>query len=386
MPRLLLLGGALCLLPVLQGCGPGDCAAGYSRRSDGNCYKNEETGSHDTAGDLDFSALAVPPSWMWQANSLMVERDRGWSFALDETWDLKGYTVPQLFVMPDGRYGMLATKMGDTADLSSSYYGRTLLTSTDGLSWEDQGVILRTTDFSVECGNKLQDGAVWIRSPDLYHVVMEGYEEIWADDTGGTVANPWTYFVQATTPDMAAFTPLGGYLFEPEVAEESNSVPSVVTLSDGTGLFYYNGDLMAVTEGGQGIRAVRVNPDTLEVMHLHEDPILSHEQVDPNITYVEGGGLRLYHTIFNQSMDPGSVPIYEKPGIGVVDIGEGFVPSGEVVFALQTDGPCPGMGTCFMDPTVLRLSDGTIVLYATYFGPDVGGNTMTGLRRAISTD
>lgn len=297
----------------------------------------------------------VPPAWLWQAQHLTVAPDRGLVFEVDEDFELQDLTVPQLYVLPGGGFGMLATRMGASDD----YPARTLLTSEDGLSWSEGEALLWPDDFEQDCGNRLQDGAVWVQDETTYRFVMEGFDE--------SIEEPEqhleeTFLCHGTTTDGRNFELSHDYFWTGEREGECNSVLAALTITSGEGLFFYNGDLTNKSDEGPGIRAFTIDPVDLEPQVQTPGPILPWYHVDPNPVYLEGGGLRLYHTWFTEQPDSPR----EGTGLGAVDLDDELNAMGEPTLVFEATGDFDE-GDLPMDPTLLALSDGRLVLYFTSF-------------------
>jgi len=315
----------------------------------------------------------APPAWMWQAQHLTVPAERGWRFEIDEDFELTDLSVPALFVLPDGRFGMLATRMGDTKE----HYARSLLTSDDGLEWSEPAPLMWPGDFAIDCGNRLQDASVWVQDEQTYRFVFEGFFD---RETPNEQPLTETFLCHATSSDGASFELADDYLWTGERDAECNSVLSALTTADDRGLFFYNGDLTHQSAEGPGIRAFSLDPASLAVQVETPGPLLPWHHVDPNPVYLEGGGLRLYHTWFADQYG-GELA---GTGIGAVDLGEDLEASGEPTLVLEAIGS-EQEGDKPMDPTLLMLPDGQLVMYFTSFVMGEEGNRAR-VRRAFAVD
>lgn len=315
----------------------------------------------------------TPPPWLWQAQHLTVAPDRGLVFEIDEDFEIVDRTVPQLYVLPDGRFGMLVTRMGS----SEEHWARTVLYSDDGLTWTDGEPLLWPDDFEQNCGNRLQDGAVWIQDEQTYRFVMEGFYD---QAKQGEQPLEETFLCHGTTTDGASFELSDDYFWTGELEDECNSVLSALTLESGLGLFFYNGDLTRLSDEGPGIRAFTADPETLAIEVQTPAPLLPWYHVDPNPLFLEGGGLRLYHTWFAEEHGG---PL-AGTGLGAVDLDEDLNAIGEPVLVLEAIGD-EQEGDKPMDPTLLQLSDGRLVLYYTSFVREPGV-AYARIRRAFAVD
>jgi hypothetical protein len=340
----------------------------------------------DTDTDTDvyhYPELMTPADWAWQMDYFTVPADRGLIWELDEDFFLPNVAVPEPFVMPNGNYGMLVTQMG----APQHQMPRGLWVSNDGHDWAQFGIFGHPDEFTeVYCGNRLNDAAVWVQYEDSYRVIYEGMYDVGLDHGPHTAdPDPFYFLCHGTTSDFETMTPADDYLWEGSFVGEEMSVPAVLSASDGSGVLFYNGDMSAETPEGPGIRAVAVEQDTLLVTQLAADPILPRPFVDPTPIFVEGGGIRVYHTIFTEED-----PDYQA-GIGLVHLDDSFQTTDDPVQALISDGDCEleeaSFGECLMDPAYLRLPDGTMMLFMTaLYIPDDHGMPVIGIKRAIAVD
>ncbi len=329
-------------------------------------------GDSGDTGDASAHPLSPPP-WMWQAQHMTVPADRGWVFEEDPDFQLDDLTVPAVYVLPDGRFGMLATVMDDAEERLA----RSVLTSDDGLEWSEPEPLIYPEAFEPYCGNRLQDAAVWIQDEHRYRFVFEGLEDI-IDGEERPLTETW--LCHGVSTDGGAIEPAADYLWTGEREGECNSVLSALTTHDERGLVFYNGDLTHISAEGPGIRAFSIDPDGLDVRVETPGPLLPWHFVDPNPVYLEGGGLRLYHTWFPEVLT-GSL---EGTGLGAVDLDDELQPIDEPTLILEASGT-EKTGTKPMDPTLLMLSDGQLVLYYTHVIRD-GEILPGGIRRAFAVD
>jgi len=359
-----------------------------------NGPSGESADSADSADSIDTSEtddtglppesypeLMLPAEWAWQMDHHTVEPGRGLQWQIDESWELYNASVPQAFVMPDGSYGMLVTQMGPIEEMRP----RTLYTSPDGLEWSmDWRAFGGPSEFEQYCGNRFQDAAVWVQDADSYRMIYEGIYDAAFEEGETKDPDPFIFWCHGTTTDFETMEPAGDYLWEGSFFGEENSVPDALTASDDSGLVFYNGDLSDETDEGAGIRVVTVQPDTLLTTQVVSDPILDKPFVDPAPVFIEGGGLRMYHTVFTEQLEE------MDGGIGIVELDESFRPVDDVVLALDSPGTCEleeiVFEECFMDPDYIRLADGTMILHLTaWFQPDEGVGSVRVLR-AFATD
>lgn len=327
-----------------------------------------ETGDSADSGDtavvgLDESLLS-PPATFWQAPSFTVEPGRGLAWERDTSFSIPGVTVPQVFVRDDGRYGMLVT-------VNATGNERYLLTSDDGVAWSDPPELLfAPADFApLDCGDRLEDAAVLYQPDGSYLLVLEAtYTE------EGETVPIWRRWCQATSPDGVTFTPnTEAYFFIGLEGDEGvPSVPGALPLSDGSQLVYYNAALGSPT---QGIRvATGAQPD-VTLTQLSGAPVLPTDDVDPAPVYIEGGGIRLYHT-----HGPGGGP-------GYADMAGGVVAQGDAGLINNAEPDCVvAGGECLLDPAFLHLPDGRLVLYFSRVTLNGDGTYSEAIERAWATD
>jgi hypothetical protein len=105
--------------------------------------------------------------------------------------------------------------------------------------------------------------------------------------------------------------------------------------------------------------------------------LLSPAQVDPDPVYLEGGGLRLYHTCGHLG----------SPGYAETLDGLAF---GEDIPLIETDGNCleEDVGVCesLLDPSFLRLEDDSMWLYFTWLAHHEDDTWETAIVRARVLD
>lgn len=374
-------------LLVLAGCAPSPCMEGFGRGADGNCHPladsgdpgdsadtgpgdsgdpgdsahtgetghSGETGDTGDTGDSSDTGLPegglAPPDWLAEeAAHFTVGRDEGWEWERDEDWQIEDAAVPQVFVAPDGRYGMFLTNMDGSNDTA----GRTVYWSEDGLDWAPGGVFLWPSDLGNECGTRLEDATLWHAEPSRWVLVVEGVFQD-GEATGGEPR----IFCALESRDGEAWSRVDEPTFRGETTEDRVSVPMILAREEGARL-WYNGDLLG-RAAGPGIRVADIDGVDHTVTVLSAGPMLDEMQVDPAPVYRAGGGVRLYHTWFADDEI--------TSGIGAVELDpEGLAPAGEDRLLVPSRGSNCGKereGECLMDPTFLALPDGTLLLYFT---------------------
>ena len=327
-----------------------------------------DTGDTGSGGDtgvvgLDASLLFAPASF-WQAPSFTVEPARGLLWERDTAFSIPGITVPQIFVRADGSYGMFVT-------VNATGNDRYLLTSDDGVTWSDPPELLfAPADFApLDCGTRLEDAVVLYQPDGSYLLVLEAsYTE------EGGLTPLWRRWCQATSPDGVTFTPnTESYFFTGLEGDEGvPSVPGALPLSDGAQLVYYNAAMGSPT---QGIRvAIGAQPDVM-LTQVSGAAVLPISDVDPLPVYLEGGGIRLYHT-----HGPGGGPGYAEMAGGVLAEGDAGV-----INNTEPDCVVEG-GECLLDPAFLHLPDDRLVLYYSRVTLNADGTFSEAVERAWATD
>lgn len=329
-----------------------------------------DTGSGDTSLDDtgELETLLRPPPWMWQARYLTVPRERGLRWELDESFVLENWTVPHIYVAPDGTFVMMGNYMISEENLQARHY----LTSSDGLSWTRVGEMFRPESFSNDCGWRIEDSSMWIQDPETYRFVVQATDIDY--DIGIT---NWLRFCQAVSVDGAAPIAQDGYFFLPEEDRVENSVPAFLSRVDSVGLFFYNRDLRG-TLGDPGIRIAQADPASGEATPYLSEALLSRRHVDPMPVYIEGGGARLYHTYGNE----GST----TTGIGSSELNLDATEAFDTTLHLTSPGECDksSVGECYHDPAFLALDDGTLVIYFT--AVDWSKGFLPTIKRAFAVD
>jgi len=324
-------------------------------------------------------ALGHPASWAWQMEHMSVDPDSGRRWEMDQDWVMRQASVPTPLMLPDGRFGMFYSHMRLMGE-------RPLLVSDDGLVWEDEPLSKWPVEvFPQYCGNRLEDVAPWIQAPDVYRLVFMGHFDPlykWGDPPPDD--NHATRLCHAQTRDLKSYEASDSYLWEGTKHEQDNSVFSVLSTSSGEGLFFYNGDLGGGTRAGTGIRAIAVDAQTLAVRQVFSDPIELDTIVDPHAVFLDGGGIRLYATSLGDHPD-GIVP-----GVVFQDFDEKLRPKGRLKQAVVSPGNCRVEGDwgcgCVLDPAVIRLKDGRMVMYAGFLEEDGQEVCSLNIRRFFAVD
>ena len=321
----------------------------------------------DSAEDTGPGTNLAPPEWFDYARYYTVPPDRGLVWERDPDFVLEGFSVPAIVVEPDGSYTLLATNMFDPV-------GRWRLTSPDAENWTaDDEALLTGEDFSVDCGNRLPDAAILYR-PDSYHIVMEGAQ---LENTGIT---SWRGFCHASSPVTTPlnYTTLPDYFLEmpeDENGEHQPSVPTFLPTYDDDALLYFV-DAVDSPEYHGGIRLAHVTTASMSVEVLVTDNLLDDADVDPDPIYLEGGGIRLYHT-HGIGGGPGYTDTFDGTTMG--EDTELIVPNGSC--NESTEG-----GECILDPYFLHLPDDRLVMYFTVAKIDDRGDIVPQIQRAWAQD
>jgi hypothetical protein len=324
-----------------------------------------------------------PPDGLWQADYSTVPPDRGLIWERDPGFFIADFTVPHIVVRGDGSFMMLATNMQEP-------FGRWHLESPDGLSWTPaEQPLFEPDDFPQDCGNRLEDGTVIHAEDGSYRLLLEG---TMLDEQ--THTTDWRVWCQALSPDGLSFEPAEGYFYEgSETDDRLPSVPTPLHLRDWSALIYYMGDIYSELGGhidGNGIRIAHAEAGSDHAEPWITENVLPEGQMDPMPVYLEGGGLRLYHTS-TASFDGSGGRAGPGPGMTESEDGRSF---GGVQRLLELEGHCFQQqgGECLLDPFFLHLDDGTLVLYYTYLrseagtAEDPGAFTEIGIGRAFALD
>lgn len=321
------------------------------------------TDTGDTAAPLPAWS---PAPWLAEAEHFTVPAERGLTWELEDT-RIEGYAVPQIFVAPDGRFGMLATWMAGNVE------DRYVLWSDDGVTWTEGGVFMASDAFPYTCGDRLEDAAVWREDAGTWTFLFEGTEFV---EGGGLSLEPRN-LCAATTTDLETWT-FDNAIFWAGVDEDDRvSVPAILPFASEGARLWYNGDLNANTDEGPGVRMSAL--DRAGVTPVHADPLMDWDHVDPMPVFREGGGVRLYHSRFRGEQG--------EAGLRVVELDGDLLPADDGALLLASPGDCgePPSGECYMDPTFLALDDGTLYLYFTIATSD-GGSLTSAIGRAVARD
>lgn len=324
----------------------------------GPAQDSADTGDPWPGLDALGPAQLQPPDGLWQARHFTVPAQRGLVWERDEDFFIDDMTVPHIVVRGDGSFLMLATNMADP-------HGRWSLDSDDGLTWTaSERALFLPGDFPQDCGNRIEDGTVIYAQDGSYRLLLEATQL--DKETGWT---DWRAWCQASSTDGLSFEPAEGYFFEGSDQDDGLiSVPTPLHLRNWDALIYYMGDIYSELGGyehGNGIRIAHAQAGADQAEPWITDNVLPAGQMDPMPVYLEGGGMRLYHT----STEPfeGDDSTFPGPGPGFAESGDGqtFDPA---LRLLEVEGNCfeQAGGECLLDPFFLRLDDGTLLLYYTY--------------------
>jgi len=320
-------------------------------------------------GEATMDPLAGMADWQI-LNTIPV--DRGWEWAIDWDWDLENHTVPTIWLMPSGQYGMFATDMGD---IGSRYLWR----SDDGLNWaQDRDPIFTPETFDDACAPALLDNAV-IHLPDgRIRAMVEGFDHtqdlssiicsaVTEDGESWTIEEPRAVF--DAHADDTGWTSVLEVLWHPAREEY---------------LLYYVGGGYTL-ENADNIH-LATSPDGESFTHHPEynGYISRAGGVDPDPVLVEDGSIRLYYT---RDHPGGNIGLITSPdGVTYTDEGD--------LLSLQELGPCDqgddltvAEGSmCMMDPFFVRLPGDQLVLYFTAFQRNSEGQSRGFIRRAFAAD
>jgi hypothetical protein len=361
----------------------GDDGGGEDTSPPGDTDPGGETADpDDTAPPVDTEDTAPPedtqvedplPDWLFPHT---VPVDRGFEWQIDWDFVLDNHTVPTIWVMPDGEYGMFAT---DMADMGRLYLWR----SADGLEWAQDADPTFTVDmFEGYCGEEFLDLAV-VHLPDgRVRVLLEGFNLQGLDNPDINAST----ICSAVTSDGVEWTlEEPGAVFQPHAADDGWTSVLEVTWYAPTEeyLLYYVGG--GDSDENSDTVHLATSPDG-EVFTPQSDyfTITTPGGVDPcPVIEEEGGGVRLYYT----RNHPGG-----NLGLSLSEDGRSFEDQGYLKSLLER-GECQwdmdhveGDAICPMDPFFLRLPDDRLVLYFTAFEKLDDGRTIGEIRRAFATD
>ena len=274
----------------------------------------------------------------------------------------------------------LGTLLGGQRPASGRW--RTQLTPSDGVA-DPHGLLsallasVRAAGGRVRCGVSARlgdEGELWLRDGDGERLVR----------CEAVMAAPGAW-ARELLPLPAQ--PLRRHLFVSEDDGGLPSVPSSLHLSDWSALIYYMGDIYSEVGGlaGNGIRVARRWADDDFASPWITSNILPSNQLDPMPVYLEGGGVRLYHTSTLQPPDQPEAHLGPAPGYTDSADAANFDPPQRIIGG---SGNCldPSGGECLLDPAFLRLDDGTLVLYFTWLDGVGSGDWSLGIGRAFATD
>lgn len=338
----------VCLLACAPAVEPGTVriVAGDSGADEAGDTAADTAGGEDSGDDsgdtAEIPAHAIrAPSWLAVADTFTVPPERGLLWERDADFRLEDYSVPHVYVRADGTYVMLVTNMND-------YEGRYALTSADGIDWvEEDAPLFLPSDFGGTCGNRLPDAAMLYRPDGSFRLLVEGLS---LDEESREEV--WRVFCQADSTDGQTFTPLETVLFTGHGDDVAPSVPSYLLREDGSAFLYYVAAAQEIEGSHGGIRLLEVEDDAETVNVISDANMLDDYDIDPYPVYLEGGGMRLYHTHGTAG------------GPGWADSWDGLS------FEEDTQIFDNEEGEYILDPLVLRLPDDRLVMYFTWVEED----------------
>ncbi len=304
-----------------------------------------------------------PPEWdaaaERQAAALTVEPSRGLAWERDPDWRIEGASVPHVWVREDGSFGLSFTNNIPAYD----DHPRWMVTG-DGVTWDEPRAAWWPVDFQPRCGEYLADMAVRVDPAGTYDYVFVGHtgkqsELCWlpGDAEHGGVAEGGPFTIEG----------LDGSSF---------GVPAFLVQPDGSALFYF---ILAETGHG-GLYAARIERGATSGALVRSAPVVARGNIDPMPMYLDGGGVRLYHTVGDD---------LAARGIGYTELGDGAYAEATPELLLPSSGDCTKepTGECLVDPAVVRLPDGRLVMYfgAIDYGED-GSEFWPTVQRAFAVD
>lgn len=328
----------------------------------GDTGETGETGEPDETGETGEVPSIFAPVGHPAAAWFTVPADRGLVWERDPTYAIEEFTVPQMVVMADGTLRMYATNMAATE-------GRWVMESENGVEWGTPTEALLPSAFlPLDCGDRLEDVAPHYRPGGLDLVAEGSYTPVHTEPA------EWRKFCLfegadpgPPVPDTAAF------FYEGEAADnEQISVPSLVSLEDWSARLYYVGNLASP---GEGIRVVDVSADGAAGASLSDEAVLASTDVDPLPIYLEGGGVRLFHTHGHGG------------GPGYADSVDGITFTRDTGLIPHEGEDCTAVGgECLLDPAFLHLPDDRLVLYFTRLEKQANGTFTARIERAFAMD
>lgn len=282
-----------------------------------------DSNPEDSADSADSVDSAATGTWLDQAwvPYLELPPDRGLEFELDEDFFLDQTSVPAVWIRDDG-VRLLFTDMGNWGKVS-------YLDAADGVSFEGQPTQLVEAG---DCGNNLVDVGV-VYTDDAVHLVVEAKLDL---------GRRFCVLDAESLEPLATFT-------GSDTDAENISVPEVLRHRDGHQLLYYLGDLGNGGGGGDSVRLATSDDGVTFTPTVTESMLPSHD-TDPFPVWLQGGGVRLYHThpVWN-----GVIAATDSPDA--------------VTFEDTVEIGLDPMGTRekWLDPVVLHLPDDRVVVYFT---------------------
>ena len=293
---------------------------------------------------------------------------RGLVWERDEGFLLSGHTVPTVLSLDPGF--LLFASAPERGRIS-------IHQSMDGLAWESRG-FLDLSGLPVQCSRTVLDVSVQ-HTDGGYRVVVETWERSSGLMDPSGQARPQeespTVFCALESSDAQNWTPVEQPLQWPGL---SRSWPSGLEFlgPESSGLFYY----VDTYPDLDGIRTGVFNQGQFRT-EGERKTLLPEAHVDPLPVALEGGGVRLYHS---RALEGILAVSDSKDGRNFGESRPLQGLSGQVCHA-PPERPSPP-DACFLDPSLLRTSDGRSVLYFSVFESLRGGEERRGIGRAFAVD
>jgi hypothetical protein len=306
--------------------------------------------------------------------ALSVERERGLSWEVDDSFLIEGHTVPTVLVLHGGGYRMFT---------SSPQRGVIAMHgSDDGIEWRELSSRLTADELPDQCGGVLLDVSVRYLEDGQYLLQAEtwnrpegvmniGHAEI---EDASESENPVTLCGWRSV-DGDNWTPLMSALFEPDDSSWPSGFEALGVGPDAA-LYYVD---------------TYPNLDAIRLAFVRGDgagragsrtPLLQRSHVDPDPVRIVDGGVRLYHTHSALTGELGASD--SQDGVNFVgDHGLAGL-SGQTCYT-PPERPSPE-DSCMFDPFYLRLSSGRMALYFGLFETTADGTERKGIGRAFAVD